>query len=687
MVMSSVASADTLTVAATTPATTASSTTTVAPDANTSSTSGATDVAQAGPLSDVPLNSWAYDAVNQLAKDGIIKGYPDGTFKGNRPMTRYEAAVLAYRAVDMLEAQITADMAAGKALSAKEKADIDAANKLMAAYGAELKAVERHVDALQAQADATDKALAATDALGRATAATVRRQQIHLNTWYRATSYGQQISANVGPLPIVFNGVTYAPGQALPSGIGSAPTGTAATGPSTTPAGIVTPGGGTAGGVAWGNQPMYVMGQNGNTLGSYGHGLGTQYLSLQFGGNPDDRSQYLVKLTNLDRYSSVNFYPQATPAVCVTPTVGVAGAACNAGNSGALDTDGILTNFVRMQDMWYQYTSPGGIYAKFGKFQQDEGPKQVTGTQWGLADYVNGIRLGYRNATFNIQGGYGFEDTSAQNNLLYSIPSSSVTTWVQADYQLSKSLDIGGYLSNYAGYHSSFYDSYAVNCVSTAAGAKTSKVIPLVAGQVYTAGGCGAGFNPIVYGAPGTAAGLPVTGAYINGTTPTTAPGAQVPNETTLGGTIVGNFGQLRLVLEGTDHLGKDPTTQAAWAGNMTGFFEADYGPFFGAPGVHGKYTLSLTGFAAGMNGLGPGFGFYASPATWTQFSTNFSDYYYLQVGVKKWITDTATFGVYAMHMGLLPNTTIQAGSASCPGCVLTGDSRNAVWGEFTLGF
>jgi len=111
-------------------------------------TAGATDVAQAGPLSDVPLNSWAYDAVDQLAKDGIIKGYPDGTFKGNRPMTRYEAAVLAYRAVDMIEAQITA----GKAV---EKADIDAANKLIAAYGAELKAVERHVDALQQEADTT----------------------------------------------------------------------------------------------------------------------------------------------------------------------------------------------------------------------------------------------------------------------------------------------------------------------------------------------------------------------------------------------------------------------------------------------------------------------------------------------------------------------------------------------------
>ena len=683
-----VASADqALTVAATTPVTTASSTSTVAPDANAASTSGASDVAQAGPLSDVPLNSWAYDAVNQLAKDGVIKGYPDGTFKGNRPMTRYEAAVLAYRAVDMLEAQITAEMAAGKAITAKEQADIDAANKLMAAYGAELKAVERHVDALQQQADTTDKQLATTTALGAATAATVRKQQIHLNTWYRVAAYGQNVQANVGPLPIVFNGATYTPGSNLPQGIGSAPSGSAAIGPSVSAAGVVTPGGGTSGGLAWGPQPMYVMGQNSNTTGEMGHGLGMQYLSLIFGGNPDDRSQWLVKLTNLDRYSNTNFYPAATPGVCVTPTVGVAGAACNAGNSGALDADGLLTNFVRMQDMWYQYTSPGGVYAKFGKFQQDEGPKQVTGTQWGMSDYVNGVRLGWRNAQFNAQVGYGFEDTSAQNNLLYGIPSSSVVTWVQGDYQIDKHLDIGAYLSNYSGYHSSFWDASAVNCVSTPAGAKTSKVIPLVAGQAYTAGGCGAGFAPIVYGAPGAAAGLPVTGAYINGTSLTTAPGAQVPHETTLGGTIVANYGQLRLVLEGTDRLGNDPTTGAGYLGNLTGFFQADYGPFTGASGVHGKYTVSLGGFAAGMNGLGPGFGYYASPAIWTQFSTNFSDYYFLWGGVKKWLTDTATIGVYYVNMGLLPGTVIPAGSASCPGCVITGDTRNALYGEFTLGF
>lgn len=40
----------------------------------------------AGPMDDVPFDHWAYDACDLLVKDGIIIGYPDGTFKGNRAM-------------------------------------------------------------------------------------------------------------------------------------------------------------------------------------------------------------------------------------------------------------------------------------------------------------------------------------------------------------------------------------------------------------------------------------------------------------------------------------------------------------------------------------------------------------------------------------------------------------------------
>lgn len=49
--------------------------------------------AQAAPFADTPTNHWAYEAVQNLAKRGIVIGYPDGTFGGKRPMTRYEFAV------------------------------------------------------------------------------------------------------------------------------------------------------------------------------------------------------------------------------------------------------------------------------------------------------------------------------------------------------------------------------------------------------------------------------------------------------------------------------------------------------------------------------------------------------------------------------------------------------------------
>lgn len=48
---------------------------------------------------DVPENHWAYEYIRELVDKGIIEGYPDGTWKGDRMMTRYEFAALIYRAM------------------------------------------------------------------------------------------------------------------------------------------------------------------------------------------------------------------------------------------------------------------------------------------------------------------------------------------------------------------------------------------------------------------------------------------------------------------------------------------------------------------------------------------------------------------------------------------------------------
>ena len=48
---------------------------------------------------DVPEGHWAYEYVKTLADKGLLEGYPDGTFKGDQPMTRYEIAAMIYRAL------------------------------------------------------------------------------------------------------------------------------------------------------------------------------------------------------------------------------------------------------------------------------------------------------------------------------------------------------------------------------------------------------------------------------------------------------------------------------------------------------------------------------------------------------------------------------------------------------------
>lgn len=53
----------------------------------------------ANPFCDVPAGHWAYDAVNKLAAEGVVEGYPDGTYGGDRLMTRYEMAQIVAKAM------------------------------------------------------------------------------------------------------------------------------------------------------------------------------------------------------------------------------------------------------------------------------------------------------------------------------------------------------------------------------------------------------------------------------------------------------------------------------------------------------------------------------------------------------------------------------------------------------------
>ena len=73
----------------------------------------------ANPFTDVSTDDWAYQAVSDLSDQGVVEGYPDGTFKGERNMTRYELAQIIARLMakeDQLNAQqqATLDKLAGE---------------------------------------------------------------------------------------------------------------------------------------------------------------------------------------------------------------------------------------------------------------------------------------------------------------------------------------------------------------------------------------------------------------------------------------------------------------------------------------------------------------------------------------------------------------------------------------------
>lgn len=67
---------------------------------------------QTNPFRDVPLDHWAYDAIAELAAAGLVEGYPDGTFGGERTFTRYEMAMVFARILARFEALLQDEVAA-----------------------------------------------------------------------------------------------------------------------------------------------------------------------------------------------------------------------------------------------------------------------------------------------------------------------------------------------------------------------------------------------------------------------------------------------------------------------------------------------------------------------------------------------------------------------------------------------
>ncbi|HXP92021.1 MAG TPA: S-layer homology domain-containing protein, partial [Candidatus Binatia bacterium] len=303
------------------------------------------DTAQASnPFADVPANHWAYDAVRQLAADGYIQGYPDGQFKGQRPMTRYEAAVLTDRAVRSIEAKLAQ-------LQQVEQRDIAAVRALINAFRPELDQIKAQIAALNRKTD--DQQTQITRLKNEADATQLRVQQ--------------------GKVGMIFD---YRPGTANNNvqifsptsngGVGAfaAPGGSTAfvNGPVTFPGGAGGAGANFAAGaatpvntIAWGP-----AGLNATPVGITAHGTNYMVARPLFVGQLDPRFSYGFRL------SAKLFDETAMGNTVVAPTYCANLTSINCSYSDLNGTQGSIP--VNLDYLYVGYTSPGGINARLGRY-------------------------------------------------------------------------------------------------------------------------------------------------------------------------------------------------------------------------------------------------------------------------------------------------------------------------------
>ena len=123
-------------------------------------------------FTDIPAGHWAKDAVDLIVQKGLIQGFPDGTFRGNENLTRYQAALIFARLLQTGALSAAAQPATG-GLSAEDVATI---TKGMQDVSTELAAVSSRVDDLETASTAQQDRIAALEdqiaAMGDASAST-----------------------------------------------------------------------------------------------------------------------------------------------------------------------------------------------------------------------------------------------------------------------------------------------------------------------------------------------------------------------------------------------------------------------------------------------------------------------------------------------------------------------------------
>jgi hypothetical protein len=691
-------------------------------------------VAQANPFSDVPENSWAYDAVRQLAAAGLVTGYPDNTFKGNRPMTRYEMAVLVNRAVNAIQSKIAGG-------STVKQSDLDAIKKLVDAFGPELRAVQAQVRALQQQQaalktsvdavkasnDQLVKKLADDEVALRAATASLAASHAGYSAWDRVYTGSQQvgIAQAGGGIPVPTAGGAAAASFGTLGGTASIPTG-----------------------------PLARMFQY-------------QGVRVNLSGAPDPRIQFAVRLESVIRTDSFQTGTAGTTAgFCTATTATVAPYNCQqedyTGNSLPGETAANLP--ARVAYSWFGYFSPGGVFAKIGRISEDEGRNadgialggaQANGFQIGFKDSQNyayvfantqnpeltNIGVTGQNGTNSTNGltslaasgaangvgptglcpfGYPGNGQNGTNANAYGTGTNCITqgsNGIAAMYEHyfpSMRTAVGFTYDGYNAVPYNGWNPYAGLCVgtpgaasvaaaphgtSTTAGAGTSTWNTAVAGFN---GYCPLGTAPLVAAAGPASnvqpAGTPITGAYQTIAT-------NIKTSSVYG---VQYFGPkdnpiFRLTGEYLWRWGNDPFSAAnpasggvasKWKDNATGFIELAYnskgalrgGPLIPGTNVRNSNFVVLQYYNQGLNSIGLDNGVAGTLAFQsTTFYTNYSGTNEVALYLGHWFTPNFRSGLtyFVFSNRGVP---IPAGSTTCPTCTVSGLVTRAIgWDSYLV--
>jgi hypothetical protein len=599
--------------------------------------------AQADSVSDVPLNSWAYDAVAKLAADGFIKGYPpDGKFRGERPMTRYEVAVLVSRAVDSFQAKLSA----GEQI---DKSDVATLQRLVDAFVAEVKNVESRVAALETKTTQTSQQVNNLQQTVTNVANTQKAMQLHATYWVRPGLFAQDVGATNGPIALARG--TIAPNGQIPGGYGPAPIGNGILGATGT--GVVGP-------------------QNSLVTGAYNHGVAWQDIRLVLNGSLPSGVNYLVRLEDKLNDSTPNYQTTTNPGYCTST-----GASNVPGVNLCNSQDYFGNSSFRVNLAFAGYASPGGFFTRIGIFPEEEGIQNAILLTQGAS--TPGVQIGYSSKKLNAWLGYSLIDAALTNKALNNANCAyPITTCVQdtrqgilgkADYNISSKTNIGVSYNGYHGVGVAEWNPAAGLCsANVGAPAGTAGITTL-----NTSFACPANTGYIA-----TAAG-PVTGAYQNAESSVVTGGFYASQ-------LIGKT--MRIEVENSHRFGKDPFTGGGWIGSNAYAVQFDYaskgnmalGPIYPGLGATNSNVFEGSYQVAGFNSLGPDSGPGGSLPYQSFYYTAPNGLQWYWLTAQHWFSPNVALGLVYQGFELKNHTNIPAGSLTCPGCFVSSLSSHALF-------